>query len=134
MITAHGYAVQQPGAPLAPWEFQRREPGPNDVLLLGALDLLDPVDGSLLISRRKNLAGTVIGGIAETPEMIGFCAEHGIVSDIKSLAIQDIDQAYRRLARNDLTYRFVVDRSTLREQASSVPNSLVIAERICCVY
>jgi uncharacterized zinc-type alcohol dehydrogenase-like protein len=87
------------------------------LVLVGALELLDPVDGTLLIFGRKSLSGTVIGGMAETQEMIDFCAQHGIVSDIEVIAMQDINEAYRRLERNDVRYRFVIDMSTLREAA-----------------
>jgi alcohol dehydrogenase (NADP+) len=87
------------------------------MVLVGALELLDPVDGNLLIFGRKNLSGTVIGGMAETQEMIDFCARHGIVSDIELIAMQDINEAYRRLDRNDVKYRFVIDMSTLRQAA-----------------
>jgi uncharacterized zinc-type alcohol dehydrogenase-like protein len=87
------------------------------LVLVGALELLDPVDGNLLIFGRKSLSGTVIGGMAETQEMIDFCAQHGIVSDIEIIAMQDINEAYRRLERNDVRYRFVIDMSTLREAA-----------------
>jgi uncharacterized zinc-type alcohol dehydrogenase-like protein len=86
------------------------------LVLIGALELIDPVDGGLLTWQRKNIAGTVFGGMAETQEMIDFCAEHGIVSDIEIVAVQDINEAYRRLARNDVRYRFVIDMSTLGEQ------------------
>jgi uncharacterized zinc-type alcohol dehydrogenase-like protein len=86
------------------------------LVLVGALELLDPIDGTLLIFGRKSIAGTAIGGIAETQEMIDFCARHGIVSDIEIIAMQDINEAYRRLERNDVRYRFVIDMSTLREQ------------------
>jgi uncharacterized zinc-type alcohol dehydrogenase-like protein len=85
------------------------------LVLVGALELLDPIDGSLLIFGRKSIAGTVIGGMAETQEMIDFCVEHGIVSDIETIAIQDINEAFLRLARNDVKYRFVIDMSTLRQ-------------------
>ena len=87
------------------------------LVLVGALESLDPVDGSLLIFGRKSLAGTIIGGMAETQEMIDFCAERGIVSDIEVVAMQDINEAYRRLERNDVRYRFVIDMSTLREHS-----------------
>jgi alcohol dehydrogenase (NADP+) len=83
------------------------------LVLVGALELVDPIDGGLLIWQRKSVSGTVIGGMAEMQEMIDFCAEHGIVSDIEIIAVQDINEAYRRLARNDVRYRFVIDMSTL---------------------
>jgi len=66
-----------------------------------------------LIFKRRRLAGSLIGGIAETQEMLDFCAEHGIVSDIEPVAIQDIDTAYERMARSDVKYRFVIDMASL---------------------
>lgn len=70
-------------------------------------------DVSALIFRRRAIAGSLIGGIAETQEMLDFCAEHGIVSDIEMIAAQDIDTAYERMLRSDVKYRFVIDNSTL---------------------
>ena len=66
-----------------------------------------------LIFRRRSLAGSLIGGIAETQEMLDFCAEHGIVSDIEMIRIQDIDAAYDRMQRSDVKYRFVIDNASL---------------------
>ena len=62
---------------------------------------------------RKSLAGSMIGGIAETQEMLDFCAEKGIVSEIETIAIQDIETAYDRMLKGDVKYRFVIDNSTL---------------------
>ena len=67
-----------------------------------------------LIFKRRRLAGSLIGGIAETQEMLDFCARHRIVSDIEMIAMQDIDTAYERMLRSDVKYRFVIDMSTLR--------------------
>jgi uncharacterized zinc-type alcohol dehydrogenase-like protein len=69
--------------------------------------------GSLLF-RRRSLAGSIIGGIRETQEMLDFCAEHGIVSDIELIPIQQINQAFQRLAKSDVKYRFVIDMASLR--------------------
>jgi uncharacterized zinc-type alcohol dehydrogenase-like protein len=69
--------------------------------------------GSLLF-RRRSLAGSIIGGIRETQEMLDFCAEHGIVSDIELIRIQQINQAFERLARSDVKYRFVIDMASLK--------------------
>jgi uncharacterized zinc-type alcohol dehydrogenase-like protein len=69
--------------------------------------------GSLLF-RRRRLAGSVIGGIAETQEMLDFCAEHGIASDIELIRIQQINEAYERLLRSDVKYRFVIDMASLK--------------------
>jgi uncharacterized zinc-type alcohol dehydrogenase-like protein len=63
---------------------------------------------------RHRLAGSAIGGIRETQEMLDFCADHGITSDIEMIKIQDINQAYERLAKSDVKYRFVIDIASLR--------------------
>jgi uncharacterized zinc-type alcohol dehydrogenase-like protein len=67
-----------------------------------------------LLFRRRSLAGSIIGGIRETQEMLDFCAEHGIVSDIELIPIQQINQAYERLAKSDVKYRFVIDMASLK--------------------
>ena len=66
-----------------------------------------------LIFRRKAIAGSMIGGIAETQEMLDFCAEHGIVADIEMIPIQQIEDAYARMTRSDVKYRFVIDSASL---------------------
>jgi len=70
-------------------------------------------DVSALIFKRRAIAGSLIGGIAETQEMLDFCAEHGIVSEIEMIAAQDIDAAYDRMVRSDVKYRFVIDNATM---------------------
>ena len=65
------------------------------------------------IFKRRHLAGSLIGGIAETQEMLDFCAEHGIHSDIEMIRIQDINQAYERMLKSDVKYRFVIDMASL---------------------
>ncbi|HEY3381239.1 MAG TPA: NAD(P)-dependent alcohol dehydrogenase [Vicinamibacterales bacterium] len=67
-----------------------------------------------LIFRRRQLAGSLIGGIRETQEMLDFCAEHGITSDVEVIPIQAINEAYERMLKSDVKYRFVIDLSTLR--------------------
>ena len=66
-----------------------------------------------LIFKRRKLAGSLIGGIAETQEMLDFCAKHNIVSDIEMIPIQDINEAYERMLRGGVRYRFVIDMSSL---------------------
>jgi len=73
-----------------------------------------PVDGGALIFGRRRLAGSLIGGLPETQEMLDFCAEHGILCDIEMLDIHDINQAYERMQRGDVRYRFVIDMATLK--------------------
>ena len=70
-------------------------------------------DVSALIFKRRSIAGSLIGGIAETQEMLDFCAEKGLVSDIEMIRIQQIDEAYDRMQRSDVKYRFVIDNASL---------------------
>ncbi len=66
-----------------------------------------------LIFGRKSVAGSLIGGIPETQEMLDFCAEHKIVSDVEVIAMKDINEAYERMLKGDVRYRFVIDMATL---------------------
>ena len=85
------------------------------MVLVGAPATPHPSPGVFnLIMKRRRLAGSLIGGIAETQEMLDFCAEHGIVSDIETIAMQDIEAAYERMLRSDVRYRFVIDMQSLR--------------------
>ena len=72
-----------------------------------------PVAAFSLLGGRKSLAGSGIGGIAETQEMLDYCAEHGIVSEIEMIDIKDIQNAYDRMLKGDVRYRFVIDMATL---------------------
>ncbi|NLP65736.1 NAD(P)-dependent alcohol dehydrogenase [Paraburkholderia sacchari] len=68
-----------------------------------------------LIFKRRRLAGSLIGGIAETQEMLDFCGQHGITSDIEMIKMQDINHAYERMLKSDVKYRFVIDIDSLRQ-------------------
>ncbi|MGH8389482.1 MAG: NAD(P)-dependent alcohol dehydrogenase [Pseudomonas sp.] len=68
-----------------------------------------------LIMKRRTLAGSMIGGIAQTQEMLDFCAEHGIVSDIELVRAEQINEAYERMLKGDVKYRFVIDNATLAQ-------------------
>jgi len=70
-------------------------------------------DFSALIFKRRSIAGSLIGGIAETQEMLDFCAEKGIVADIEMIPVQKIDEAFDRMQRSDVRYRFVIDSASL---------------------
>ncbi|MQR01733.1 NAD(P)-dependent alcohol dehydrogenase [Glaciimonas soli] len=72
-----------------------------------------------LIMKRRTLAGSLIGGIKETQEMLDFCAEHGITSDIELIPIQDINLAYERMLKSDVKYRFVIDMASLTKEQSA---------------
>jgi uncharacterized zinc-type alcohol dehydrogenase-like protein len=79
----------------------------GSMVLVGALTALEPAI----------LGARLIGGLPETQEMIGFCAEHGIVSDVEVVPIQYVNEAYDRLLKNDVKYRFVIDMSSLKSEA-----------------
>ena len=67
-----------------------------------------------LIGGRKSLAGSLIGGLPETQEMLDYCAEHDIVSDIEMIDIKNVHEAYDRMMKGDVRYRFVIDMDTLK--------------------
>jgi uncharacterized zinc-type alcohol dehydrogenase-like protein len=86
--------------------------------LVGQLQPLDPpVNAGAVLSARLSVSGSGIGGIAETQEMLDFCAEHGISSDIEMIDIQDINDAYERMLKSDVRYRFVIDIASLAKSA-----------------
>ncbi len=86
----------------------------GSLVLVGAPSSPHPSPGVFnLIMKRRSLAGSLIGGIAETQEMLDFCAEHGIVSDIEMIPIAAINEAYERMLKSDVKYRFVIDMATL---------------------
>jgi uncharacterized zinc-type alcohol dehydrogenase-like protein len=64
---------------------------------------------------RRSLAGSLFGGIAETQEMLDFCAEHQITSDIEMIAMREIEPAFERMLKSDVKYRFVIDMATLSD-------------------
>jgi len=76
----------------------------------------EPPGAFNLIFKRRRLAGSLIGGIAETQEMLDFCAADGIVSDIEAIPMDGVNDAYERMLKSDVKYRFVIDMSTLRAQ------------------
>jgi uncharacterized zinc-type alcohol dehydrogenase-like protein len=70
-----------------------------------------------LIFKRRNFAGSLIGGIAETQEMLDFCAEHNITADVEVIPIQKINEAYERMLNSDVKYRFSIDMRSLKQTA-----------------
>jgi len=85
--------------------------------LVGAPEKPMPVASMALIFGRKSLSGSAIGGTAETQEMLDFCGEHGIVSDVEVIPIQKINEAYERMLRSDVKYRFVIDMASIKQSA-----------------
>ena len=85
-------------------------------ILVGQLTPLNPpIQAGNLIMGRRSILGSVIGGIAETQEVLNFCAENGISCDIEMLDIRNIGKAYERMKQSDVSYRFVIDMATLKE-------------------
>lgn len=85
------------------------------LVLVGYLGGLEPFLNTVpMILGRKSVAGSVIGGIAETQEMLDFCGEHNIVSEIEIIKMQDINNAYERMLKSDVRYRFVIDMASLQ--------------------
>jgi alcohol dehydrogenase (NADP+) len=88
------------------------------LVLVGAPEKPLAVKAFSLLMNRRSLSGSVIGGIAETQEMLDFCAAKGIACDIETIPMQRINEAYERLLRQDVRYRFVIDMASLAEPAS----------------
>lgn len=83
------------------------------LVMLGAAPEPQQISAFSVIFGRKRLAGSLIGGIKETQEMLDFCGQHNIVSDIEVIAAKDINEAYERMLKSDVKYRFVIDLATM---------------------
>lgn len=85
------------------------------LVIVGYLGGLEPFLNTVpMIMGRKSVAGSIIGGIAETQEMLDFCGKHNIVSEIELIKMQDINEAYERMIKSDVRYRFVIDMASLK--------------------
>ena len=85
------------------------------MVLVGAPEYPASINAFSLLLRRRRLAGSLIGGIKETQEMLDFCSEKNVTPDIEIISIDQINEAYDRMVKGDVKYRFVVDINTLRE-------------------
>jgi len=83
------------------------------LVLVGYMGPLSQVNAGTLVYGRRSLAGSFIGGIAETQEMLDFCGAHNVTSDVEVISIQDINDAYERMLKGAVKYRFVIDLSSL---------------------
>jgi alcohol dehydrogenase (NADP+) len=84
------------------------------MVIVGVPETPVPVGAFPLVGMRRSLAGSLIGGIKETQEMLDFCGAHDIVSDVETIAIQQVNEAYDRVVKSDVRYRFVIDMATLK--------------------
>lgn len=87
----------------------------NGTMIVVGLPTVPPASPTFqLIMKRRSIMGSLIGGIKETQEMLDYCAEHGIVSDVEVISMQDINTAYERMLKGDVRYRFVIDLASLK--------------------
>jgi uncharacterized zinc-type alcohol dehydrogenase-like protein len=89
------------------------------MVLVGVPEKPAEVNAFSIIGNNRTLAGSMIGGIKETQEMLDYCAENNITSDIEIISIQDIDQAYERTVKGDVRYRFVIDMQSLKNESAA---------------
>jgi uncharacterized zinc-type alcohol dehydrogenase-like protein len=83
--------------------------------LVGAPDKPHAVAAFGLILKRRSLSGSNIGGIAETQEMLDFCGKHNITADVEIIPIQNVNEAYERMLKSDVRYRFSIDMASLKK-------------------
>src|SRR5215218_6008487 len=88
----------------------------GNIPLVGAPDKPHDVSASSLLFKRRSLSGSLIGGIAETQEMLDFCGKHNITADVEVIPIQKVNEAYERLSSADVKYRFSIDMASLKSQ------------------
>jgi uncharacterized zinc-type alcohol dehydrogenase-like protein len=89
----------------------------GNMVVVGAIEPLPSVHGGLLVMRNRSLAGSLIGGIRETQEMLDFCAEHGVLPEVETIRMDEVNEAYERMEKGDVRYRFVIDMSSLDDAA-----------------
>jgi uncharacterized zinc-type alcohol dehydrogenase-like protein len=88
----------------------------GNITMVGAPETPLAVDVFGLLFRRRSFSGSLIGGIAETQEMLDFCSQHNIVSDVEVIPIQKVDESYERLVKSDVKYRFSIDMASLKSE------------------
>ena len=88
----------------------------GSLVIVGALEPLSPFNNMVLAAHRLSVGGSLIGSIAETQEVLDFCAEHNIAPDIQMLDIKDINDAYKKVEDGEVRFRYVIDMATLKQQ------------------
>ena len=88
----------------------------GNLTLVGAPEKPLAVSAFALLFGRRSLSGSLIGGIAETQEMLDFCGEHNITADVEVIPIQKVNEAYERLVKSDVKYRFSIDMASLKSE------------------
>ncbi|QNA90218.1 hypothetical protein G4G28_20040 [Massilia sp. Dwa41.01b] len=108
MIKVTGYAARHSFSGLKPYAFEREE--------AGALEPVAPVDNMQMALKRRMVAGSLIGKLAGTQEVLDFCAEHDIGPEIEMIRIQDIDDACSKVEKGDVRFRYVIDMASPKEE------------------
>lgn len=85
------------------------------ITLVGALEPMEPVNNAQVAFHRRSVAGSLVAGIAETQEVLDFCGEHNIVSDVEMIRIDQINESFERMIKDDVRYRFVIDMASLKQ-------------------
>ena len=93
--------------------------GEATLVNVGAMEEFQGVIGINLVYARKSIAGSMIGGIAETQEVIDYCAARSIKADIELIRVEDINRAFERVVNKDVRYRFVIDMASMKSAAGS---------------
>jgi uncharacterized zinc-type alcohol dehydrogenase-like protein len=88
----------------------------GNITLVGAPETPLQVSAFALLFGRKSLSGSIIGGIAETQEMLDFCGQHNITADVEVIPIQKVNEAYERLLKSDVKYRFSIDMASIKTE------------------
>jgi uncharacterized zinc-type alcohol dehydrogenase-like protein len=86
----------------------------GNLTLVGAPDKPHAVSGFALLSQRRSVSGSTIGGLAETQEMLDFCGKHNVTADVEVIPIQKVNEAYERMLKSDVRYRFSIDMTSLK--------------------
>ena len=89
------------------------------IVVVGALEAMAPVNNQQTAFHRTSVAGSLIGNLADTQEVLDFCAEHGIGPDVQVIAIQDINDAYKKVQQGDVRFRYVIDMATLKHDEAA---------------
>jgi uncharacterized zinc-type alcohol dehydrogenase-like protein len=88
----------------------------GNITLVGAPDKPHAVSGFGLLFQRRSISGSIIGGLAETQEMLDFCGKHNITADVEVIPIQKVNEAYDRMLKSDVKYRFSIDMASLKSE------------------
>lgn len=86
------------------------------MVVVGAPEKDAQIGAHFLINARRNLAGSLIGGIRETQQMLDFCSKHNIQCNVELIPIQKVNEAYKRILKSDVRYRFVIDLKSLDQK------------------